>query len=575
MTEFSMFCSFPVFIKMHNILIHDAKIWRSGLKKSSDKSQFYNWMIFDKLSGKIESCGKQDDNLPYLRSKVKEEIDCNGKWILPGFHDAHIHISWHGAYLTDHTFLKVPTSIKQMQERLKVMLSDPYNDPTEGNPWFVAYGFEQHVMERYPTAQDLDVIENQRPLLVYHSSFHIAVLNTIGLKMADIDENTEIKGGGVDLYPNDQPLAGKPTGILREAAIDLVMDFKIPRSSSKIKQAILSALNECVKLGITSVHCLDKDVWNEYVELAKEEKLPIQCFFATFYTDMDTNNKPTKAGETHGSNLSCRCVKIFADGALGSDTAALSLPYPQKDDNGKDNYGVLYYSQDDLDKMVKEIDSLGYQLEIHAIGDKAAESAIIAMERANILPDKRPIIVHAQLLNHDLIKRMAKLGVIASLQPTNVPADARYSREKISPPLQKCMYPCRSLIDNGVKCAGSSDSPCLFPNTLLGIYDAIFQPDCVKGQGSFQLKEQVRGQRSFQQGEEVTFSQAVDMYTSDAAYVDFAENFIGRLEPGYYANFVLLETPVVNGEIVDLSKYPERLLNTQVVQTWVRGVRLY
>lgn len=128
-----------------------------------------------------------------------------------------------------------------------------------------------------------------------------------------------------------------------------------------------------------------------------------------------------------------------------------------------------------------------------------------------------------------------------------------------------CIYPWKTLLDNGVVCAGGSDSPVDFPDPLLGIYDAIFQPDRVRA----------KVQGSFQDYECVTFSQAVDMYTADAVFTDYAEDKYGRLEPGFYANFAVLDVPDIEGEIIDLPHHPEALLETRVKETWVMGVKKF
>lgn len=179
-------------------------------------------------------------------------------------------------------------------------------------------------------------------------------------------------------------------------------------------------------------------------------------------------------------------------------------------------------------------------------------------------------LLNAGQLFHCSFIRMAKLGVIAAVQPQNVPLDARWARQKLPDALQECMYPYRTLLENGVTCAGSSDSPAYIPNSLIGIHDVILQPDCLQGQSSYS-----EDHGCFQPNERVTFTQAIDMYTSEAAKTDFAEEFLGQLEIGYFANFVVLDTPQKRGKIVDISQNPEALLKTVVSQTWARGRKIY
>lgn len=259
-------------------------------------------------------------------------------------------------------------------------------------------------MGRYPTALDLDSVDSERPILLYHSSIHICVVNTKALEIAGFNKDTKCEGGSIDLCPAGHELAGQPTGVLRETIIDELVKI-IPRSSNKIKQDIKIALYECIQNGITSMHCLDADVWNEIAELAEDGEMPNHCFFAMFSTDINSNNRPKTSGESHGTMLKCSCLKIFVDGALGSETAAVIEPYTKKLSGGKDNYGILYHSQEALNQMVRNANDEGFQLEIHVIGDRAAEAAMEALEASNVPPSRRPIFVHCQLLNRSLIDR--------------------------------------------------------------------------------------------------------------------------------------------------------------------------
>jgi hypothetical protein len=250
--------------------------------------------------------------------------------------------------------------------------------------------------------------------------------------------------------------------------------------------------------------------------------------------------------------LMCDRVKLFADGALGVGTAALSLPYI----NDPSNSGMLLLSQEQLTSYVQEATSSGYRVEIHAIGDRAADVALTALEQAKVAAEKRPLLIHCQVLRSDLIDRMQRLGAIASIQPQFVTTDSRWLSEHLHPQLMQFAYAWKSLLDKGIVCAGSSDAPGESPKPLIGIYDAIYRP---VGERTEQNRQQ------FKPEECLTVRQAIDLYTLGGAYAAMQEHRLGRLLPGYQADFIVLDK--------DVCSRPRDLLTAKVLQVWIAGQR--
>lgn len=260
-----------------------------------------------------------------------------------------------------------------------------------------------------------------------------------------------------------------------------------------------------------------------------------------------------------------RRLKIFADGALGAGTAALIKP------DGQGYNGILYYDDKQLREMIVKAAAKGFQLEVHIIGDAAAAQVIKAMEEAKLKYCDRPVLTHCQVLNKDLITRMANLGagkltdkattisdsdIVANVQPSFVPTDANWVFDRLDSSKLQWSYCWKSLIQSGVQVAGGSDAPVESCSPLKGLFDAVFRPT------SHESSKDV-----FQANEQLTFGQALHLYTLGANYACNAEKTRGAIEPGFDADFVVIDS--------DVGKRPELLKETTVIEVWVNGERRY
>jgi len=527
---------------MAKVLFHNGRIWRNS-------AEWNSWMIVDQVSGKVDKCGSGDAP---AKANFKEMHDLKQQWVFPGFHDSHMHAAYLGARLNKKSYLQSPTSVAVLKTTLKHLASS--SDGSDDG-WFVGYGWDHLMMDRMPTKDDLDEVIPNRPVLLYRVCYHIAVANSKALALAGITLLTKNpKNGVIDRFPNGHEKSGEPTGVVREdGGVGVVKKVIPPVSSEQKKENILAALHDCLRLGITSIHTVEECYWNEYVSLAKEDKLPIHCYFSAVYSDMDTENCPS-AGEEH-NNLSCKFIKIFVDGALNTQTAALSMPYV-----GSNATGVLQFTRNELEMMFTRVNNAGYRLEIHVIGDRAAELVLDCLESCGINPDKRPILVHCQILRSDLLHRMKKLGVVPTIQPSFVVTDSKAVRKLLPRPLQKCIYPWKTLLETGIICGGSSDAPVESHNPIQGLYDAIFRTDLMSD-----------SEEPFIKRECLTFQEAVALYTTGSAYADGVEDLKGKLECGYQADFVVLNTYALTNEPVNLPQTPELLKSTSVHEVWIKG----
>ncbi len=505
------------------ILFYNGKIWTPHGQKS--------WMLVENTE--IKEIG--DPPRPNLDTK---SIDLHQKLVLPGLMDAHLHVYYTGL-MERYLQLERPKSIAELLNKL----TDYIDQYEEKEGWVVGFGWDQDYMEdkRYPTRYDLDQIEKERPIILYRGCWHVSVVNSKALEILGITADTpDPEGGSIDRDEN-----GKPTGILRETALEVITPYTEIKEKETKKQILEIMLQKCLSVGLTTVQTNDYKAWELYSELEEEGKLPLRVYLVPSQEEILDNTFPSP--QTRKGLLYVDRVKLFADGSLGGQTAALREPYVDTDEIGQ-----LIYSQKDLNEKVMIAKEKGYRLEVHGIGDLAAEYILNAFDAAGLTKADRPIITHCQVLGKDLIDRMKKMGVIASIQPPFVTTDSQWVEQKLGETERlKYAYAWKTLIENGIYVAGGSDAPIESPAPLPGLHSAIFRHN---PQGKVWKSEEC-----------LTFNEALKIYTEGGAYAIKEEKSLGRLEKGYKADFIVVDK--------DVSSNPELLKETKVEQVWVNGNR--
>ena len=366
-------------------LFKNCQIWQKN-------SQNVNTWLAVK-DGVIKDYGG-DKNLP-ADGSAKKVVDVDKCWLFPGFHDCHMHGDLCGMKTNPLKFLNHPKSIEELQKNLAKMVGGP---EMKGK-WMKGYGWDDEVMDRQPNRFDIDQVCSDRPIILYRTCYHVLVANSKALETCKVPPDH-----GLDVFPQGHANEGELTGILKEYQQHALVTKHMPEETAEEKKADITAtLNELVKRGVTSVHVQDAGCWPHYKELAENDQLPINCYLAPSFKDQDIEgNFPDEPVKKLGK-LQCDTVKVFIDGALRAQTAALSLPYVNTGKEG--NLGMLQYTEEELYEFIDRINSKGFRLEIHTIGDRAAEVALNCLEKANVPPEMRPIFVHCQILRDDLIER--------------------------------------------------------------------------------------------------------------------------------------------------------------------------
>ncbi|RLN32429.1 hypothetical protein BBJ28_00002280 [Nothophytophthora sp. Chile5] len=310
----------------------------------------------------------------------------------------------------------------------------------------------------------------------------------------------------------------------------------------------------CWHIAVVNTKALEiaGDAWRVYAKLQEQEGdngLPVRVYLTPSIHELGKPTTPQPG--TRNGLVSCHRMKIFSDGSLGAETAALRVPY-----KGTDNKGILMNSDEDLVKKISEANKAGYRVEIHAIGDRAAEQVLAALKTAGVSPEQRPILTHCQILGEDLITKMRDQGVIGDIQPSFTVTDAAYVRKRLQDDVLPFSYCWKRMLDSGVACAGGSDAPIETCNPFQGIFDAIYRHKPNHPEDVFLPEEQL------------TFNEALALYTKGGAFAAMEEHQLGQLAPGFRADFVVLRQ--------DVTQDHKALVAPDLVESvWVDGKKTY
>jgi hypothetical protein len=518
----------------------------TGVGFAEDKPEIAQAMAIG--GGKVLAVGTNDEiarlagsktNLRDLHSAKSSTI------IFPGFNDAHTHLGSAGR-----TKLNVDlTGVKSLAAMLAQVQVFAIAAPA--GQWLTGGNWDHTIWPQtpLPTRQELDKVTAGHPAFLERIDGHIAIANSAALAAAGITgKTTPPQGGAIDLDGN-----GEPTGILRESAKALVEKIIPPPSDDERRRGDELAIADALAHGVTSVQ--DFSDWKDFLvfeELEKEGNLGLRITeWLPFKAPLETLKAKRAHHDLNDPMLHTGFLKGFMDGSLGSRTAALKAPY--SDDPG--NSGLPQYTQAQLNKMAVERAQAGFQLGFHAIGDQAAAMALNAYAQPAVSPTARNRIEHAQVVDPADIPRFASLGVIASMQPCHLLTDMNWAEERLGPQRAAWSYAWKAFLDAGVPLAFGTDYPVEPITPFRGLYAAV-------------TRMNEAGTKSYFPQNKLTRGQALYAYTQGSAYAEFAETHKGKLEPGYDADFILVDR--------DLYTIPApEILHTVVLETFVAGKTVY
>jgi len=490
--------------------------------------------------------GDQKNSADWI-GKNTQCIDLKGAFVYPGFIDTHAHILYAGitkTYLQLHECRDKQAILKKVEECVK---------KTSQDEWIIGVGWNDHhwLEKRDISAADLNAVAPNQPVVLQRIDTHLLWVNSCVLERAGIDDHTPNPAGGI-IGRDSQ---GHANGILIDTAMLFVKKI-IPAKSFQDNVGIVKAvLQECLQKVIKTIHnaATDEADFEIFKDLAVKGALKVRLYPMASVKDAQGNCFLHNGPQAYGDFLQLRCLKMWMDGALGSSGAALFEPYC----NDCENSGLLLWTEEDLLSILKQAKSKGFQVAMHAIGDRANHFVLNAYEKIDV-KSLRWRIEHAQLLNPDDIQRFAGLKVIAAMQPLHATTDMFWLEDRIGTKrIEAGAFVWRALLDQGTKIVGGSDAPVVDFNPLWGIHAAITR------QNHHQFPE-----KGWYPKQRMTREEALKIYTINAAYAGFAEKDLGSLTPGKLADRVILPENL-------LLCSPQALLNMQVIYTIVNGAIVY
>ena len=510
----------------------------NGIQVGSDGGiQRFRALLIDDDGKVIRTIAPNEED----RLNVQKVIDEHGRTLMPGFIDAHGHVTDLG-FAALHLDLTGSKSLAELQQRLR-----DYAAAHPKDSWLIGFGWNQELwpQNKFPTAADLDAVVPDRPVVLERVDGHAVVANSPALKVAGVTAATQAPSGGEI-----------QNGLFVDTARSLV-DNAIPKpTQAQMDEAFAKSQEILLGFGVTGVGSMSTslDDWNAFRRSGEAGNLQVRLMVYLLGLD-PLKAVPHPTGWMYNDRLRAVGVKFFADGALGSRGAWLKRPYADK----PDTTGNQLHTDAELRSQEDTAAAAGFQIATHAIGDAANAQVISTYEWLNSKygTDRRWRIEHAQIVDCADLPRIGRAHIIASMQPTHQTSDRLMAEKRLDPARLKCAYAWQSMLKTGARLAFGTDFPVESPNPFPGLSAAVSRQD---------LNGQPPG--GWYPEERLTLEQALAAYTRGAAYAGIAENKIGSLDQGKWADFVIVDTDPTK---VD----PRTLARTKVLETWVAGKKVW
>jgi predicted amidohydrolase YtcJ len=508
------------------------------------------------VEGRITFVGKAADALRRAPADA-QRLDLQGVTVLPGLSDAHAHLE--GIGQRELTFnLEGTASLQELKNKLQ-------QRATQGKPgdWLFGRGWieSRWTPPAFPTRKDLDEAAPDRAVVLRRADGHALVANSLALKRAGIDRNTADPAGGSIL----KDPAGDPTGMLIDNAQNMVLHLMPPPTDAERARALELGAQRSVRLGWTQLQIAGNSFRevDQICQLYGQGRIKLRLYDAIYGPGPDVDRLLSEGPSFHGcgDKLPVRGIKLYIDGALGSRGAALLAPYSDSPASS----GLLLNTEERLFPILTQALRRGIQVETHSIGDRGnhimldlyerAFAAVPVKERAVAEPRWR--IEHAQILSPADIPRFARLGVIASMQPSHAIGDLYFAPSRLGPERLAGAYAWRSLLDSGAIVAAGTDAPVEKGDPLIEFYAAV-------------ARRSLQGfaDANWHLEQRVSRAQALKMLSLAPAYAAFQEKERGSIEPGKLADFTVLSSDIMT---IPAGEIP----NAHVLMTIIGGEVVY
>lgn len=504
----------------------------------------FTGLVFDEDGKVTQVLGRSDE-----RPLVDYRLDGEGRVMIPGMIDAHVHVMDIGfAALT--LDLSGTTSLEDALAKIKA-----FADENPGRPWILGRGWNQEKwgLGRFPTAAELDAVVADRPVWLERADNHANWGNTLAITTAGVTAKTPDPAGGKII----RETGGKPSGVFVDNAIGLVGKIVPPPRPEDRDLAFARAQEVLLAKGVTAVADMGTEMadWGTFRRAGDSGRLRIRIMaYADSFETLELVAGPEPTGWLYDDRLRMGGIKIYLDGALGSRGAILKAPYA--DEPG--SRGLAFLSPAQLRNMMSRAAMDNFQTAVHAIGDAANAEVLAAVEELteSYAGDRRWRIEHAQIIDTADIPRLGQNGIIASMQPLHQTSDRTMAEARLGPDRLDGAYPWRSVLDYGGRLAFGSDAPVEPADPFAGLAAAISRTDADGQPFGGWFPQQT-----------VSREQALAGFTSGAAFAGYAEGRFGRLVPGERADFLLVDRD-------PLLAAPDEIRQTQVAEVWIGGVKV-
>jgi len=492
----------------------------------------------------------------HIQPGVTRVIDARGRLVIPGFNDAHAHF---GPLDPDYIDLRYITDPKVITERVAAKIREVKpGEMIRGGRW----EHEMFITRQWPTKELLDKVAPDNPVALSRADGHSVLVNSYVIRNSGITRETPDPPGG---EIQRDPKTGEPTGIFKESAQRLLKygAVRVQRTPAEEEARTIKGMQEALdmaaRLGVTSIQLPPGGNFDLYQKFYDNQKLTARVYIGGSLTaspaQLTAYEELRKKYPAKGDWIRFGYLKGFIDGTLGSGTALLFQPFADE----PDKTGLPQMSYEELERRIVAADARGFQVGIHAIGDKANAWILDAYQKAqqvNGRRDSRHRSEHAQILTAQDIPRFAQLGVIASMQPTHCITDKRFAEKRLG--LERCRtgaYVWRKLLDTGAHIAFGTDYAVEPLDPMEGLYAAVTRKDRKGEPGPGWFPDQI-----------LTMEQAVELYTLGSAYAEFMEDRKGMIRPGYLADVLILEK--------DLMTMPKEEITKNRVDFTIAGGRI-
>ncbi|ENH96932.1 amidohydrolase family protein [Gracilibacillus halophilus YIM-C55.5] len=516
-----------------------GKLWFGGTIYTMENEQSSVEAVYTD-QGIIIDTGNFTELKHRYAADITEYQDIQGSVMYPGFVDSHLHIVGHGEKIMQ-LDLSSMQSAQQVLQAVKEKASVMTNDE-----WLIGEGWNENQWDTPSllTREDLDQICPQQPVVLKRVCRHAIIANSKALEIAGITQDTADPFGGKIVRDTNQ----EPTGYLLDSAQDDVFNVMPTISQQQLEKTIRMAVHDLLSKGLVGGHTEDLFYYGGFLKTlhAFQQVIPREYRFRSHllvhhqvFDDMLTNRLHYGDG---GEYTTLGAMKIFADGALGGRTAWLSTSYA---DDPK-NKGIHIHSVEDLEELIQHARLYQHPVAVHAIGDEAVKTVATLLKKYPLKNGRKDRIIHAQVMNEDVLQLLEEIDVVLDIQPSFVASDFPWVMERLGEERTYASYPWKTYLNRGIACAAGSDAPIEDVHPLSGIKAAVTRQSSID-------------QQIYNRSEQLSVYDAIALYTKGSANVINHAHDRGMIRPGFVADFTVVEQDLYHVSPDDIDKVQNKM----------------